>query len=196
MTAEEKFKELGYICLKTSTSILYMNDDDNDDYEYRSIKFYLKDCTFDAVTDYNYALSIDFALFDAIQTQMKELGWFEEEQKQETNLEHYFEYLSKINMSDFALIDGRVTQCLGTGCSECDFNCDCIEGKFRWLKQPYEKPKYKLTKFEKELLECYSDVYSFEVFNSLNGMKEKGYFKDIDTKIPICEILDNCEVIK
>lgn len=99
-------------------------------------------------------------------------------------------------MSDFALIDGRVTQCLGTGCSECDFNCDCIEGKFRWLKQPYEKPKYKLTKFEKELLECYSDVYSFEVFNSLNGMKEKGYFKDIDTKIPICEILDNCEVIK
>lgn len=75
MNAREKFKELGYIYLKTSTSILYMNDDDNDDYEYRSIKFYLKDCTFDAVTDYNYALSIDLALFDAIQTQMKELGW-------------------------------------------------------------------------------------------------------------------------
>lgn len=33
---------------------------------------------------------------------------------------------------------------------------------------------------EKELLECYSDVNSFKLFNSLNGMKEKGYFKGID----------------
>lgn len=33
------------------------------------------------------------------------------------------------------------------------------------LKQTHEKPVYKLTKFEKELLECYSDVYSFKVFN-------------------------------
>lgn len=52
------------------------------------------------------------------------------EDKQETNFEYYFEYLSKLNMGDFALIDGRVTQCLGTICSKCDFNGDCIEGKF------------------------------------------------------------------
>lgn len=117
------------------------------------------------------------------------------EERAETNFEHYFEHLSKLKMSDFALIDGRFTKCSDTSCSECYFNGDCIEGKFRWLKQPYKKPTYKLTKFEKELLECYSDVNSFELFNSLNGMKEKGYFKGIDTKIPIREILDNCEVI-
>lgn len=64
-----------------------------------------------------------------------------------------------------------------------------------WLKHPHEKPVYKLTKFEKELLECYSDVYSFKVFNSLNGMKEKGYFKGIDDNELIGEILAKCEVV-
>ena len=49
------------------------------------------------------------------------------EERAEMNFEHYFEYLSKLNMSDFALIDGRVTQCLGTNCSKCGFNGDCIE---------------------------------------------------------------------
>lgn len=68
-----------------------------------------------------------------------EFRMLEEEKKTETNFEHYFEYLSKLNMSDFALIDGRVTQCLGTSCSKCDFNGDCIERKFKWLKQPYKK---------------------------------------------------------
>lgn len=38
-----------------------------------------------------------------------------------------------------------------------------------------KKPKYKITQLFK--------------------MREKGYFRDVDTKIPICEILDNCEVI-
>ena len=49
---------------------------------------------------------------------------------------------------------------------------------------------------EKELLECYSDVNSFKLFNSLNGMKEKGYFKGIDDNESIKDILANCEVIK
>lgn len=64
--------------------------------------------------------------------------------------------------------------------------------ELHWLD---EKPVYKLTKFEKELLECYSDVYSFKVFNSLNGMKEKGYFKGIDDNELIGDILAKCEVV-
>lgn len=58
------------------------------------------------------------------------------------------------------------------------------------------KPVYKLTKFEKELLQCYPDIYSFKVFNSLNGMKEKGYFKGIDDNEIIGDILAKCEVIE
>lgn len=63
-------------------------------------------------------------------------------------------------------------------------------------KEEYEKPVYKLTKFEKELLQCYPDIYSFKVFNSLNWIKEKGYFKDIDDNEIIGDILANCEVIE
>lgn len=118
------------------------------------------------------------------------------EDKQETNFEHYFEYLSKLNMGDFALIDGRFTKCTDIICSECDFNGGCIEGKFKWLKQPYEKPKYKLTKFEKELLQCYPDISSFKAFNSLNVIKKKGYFKGIDDNEIIGDILAKCEVIE
>ena len=121
------------------------------------------------------------------------------EEKQETNFEHYFEYLSKLNMSDFALIDGRVTKCLGTGCSECDFNGDCIEGKFRWLKQPYEKPKYKLTKFEFDLIQTYRDCHEsckISEFKQLIELKDKGYFKCIDHDTKIQDVLKNCEVIQ
>lgn len=121
------------------------------------------------------------------------------EEKQETNFEHYFEYLSKLKMSDFALIDGRVTQCSGTQCSECDFNHDCIEGKFKWLKQPYKKQTYKLTQFEYDLLNAYKDSgmrKSIFNYSTLLGLYKKGYFKYIDTKIPIREILDNCKVVR
>lgn len=138
---------------------------------------------------------ITIAELRAINKQCEELGWLEEE-KTETNFEHYYEYLSKTTMNDFALIDGRVTECSDTHCSECDVNGNCIEGKFKWLKQSYKKPAYKLTKFEKELLQCYPDIYSFKVFNSLNGMKEKGYFKGIDDNEIIGDILANCEVIE
>lgn len=119
------------------------------------------------------------------------------EEKVETNLDHHFEYLSTVGLGGFARVNGRLTKCLDTGCRECDFsgNCNCNKKRLRWLKQPYKKPTYKLTKFEKELLECYSDIYSFRVFNSLMGMKGKGYFKGIDDNEIIGDILANCEVV-
>lgn len=121
------------------------------------------------------------------------------EEKAETNFEHYFEYLSKLNMSDFALIDGRVVQCLGTHCRGCDFNGDCIERKFKWLKQPYEKTTFKLTQFEYDLLNAYKNSgmrQCISNYGTLLEMYGKGHFKGIDTSTPIREILDNCEVIE
>ena len=123
-----------------------------------------------------------------------------EKTKEETNFEHFFEYLSTKRMSDFALIDGRITQCSVTRCSKCDFNNDCIEGKFTWLKQPYKKPVYKLTKFENDLLQSYLKCHlsgnEFKSILVLNGMKEKGYFKGVDEDETIEDILVNCEVIE
>lgn len=119
-------------------------------------------------------------------------------ESKETNLEHYKDEIIENSDYCFALVDGKPCQCSGVSCRECGFSTEygCSEKIKEWLNKPYEKPVYKLTKFEKELLECYSDVYSFKVFNSLNGMKEKGYFKGIDDNELIGDILANCEVVE
>lgn len=123
------------------------------------------------------------------------------EEKAETNYEHYKDGVIEIINSHLALVNGEPRNCSRIDCSYCDFNrhggCDKKVGEVEeWLKQPYKKPTYKLNQFEYDLLKSYSDIYSFNAFNSLSGMKEKGYFKGIDDNKTIGDILDNCEVIK
>lgn len=138
----------------------------------------------------------------AVQQQKKELGWIEEEKqetKQETNLEHYKNEIIEECLENLAVVKGRPKLCNKTNCNDCDFKINlkgCHKKVRDWLKQPHIKQTYKITKFEKDLLQCYSSGHKFEVFNSLIGMKEKGYFKDIDFDLTIDEILNNCEVIK
>lgn len=64
------------------------------------------------------------------------------------------------------------------------------------LASPYKKPAYKLTKFEKDLLQSYSSIYKFKLraMPVLARMKEKGYFKGIDKDATIEDILANCEI--
>lgn len=120
------------------------------------------------------------------------------EKKQETNLDYYKDEILENCIDNLAVVKGKPKLCYKTNCNDCDFKINQIGCRNKvkdWLKQTHEKPVYKLTKFEKELLECYSDVYSFKVFNSLNGMKEKGYFKGIDDNELIGDILAKCEVV-
>lgn len=120
------------------------------------------------------------------------------EKKQETNLDYYKDEILENCIDNLAVVKGRPKLCYKTNCNDCDFKINQIGCRNKvkdWLKQTHEKPVYKLTKFEKEILECYSDVYSFKVFNSLNGMKEKGYFKGIDDNELIGDILAKCEVV-
>lgn len=197
MTARDMFEKLGYTRNLDSKKLIYAKELKGM-FRYLEITFDLTEKEVELYDDHE-AYTINRSLLKAINKQAEELGWLEEEKKTETNLEHYFEYLSKLNMGDFALIDGRVTQCLGTGCSECDFNGDCIEGKFRWLKQPYEKPKYKLTKFEFDLIQTYRDCHEsckISEFKQLIELKDKGYFKCIDHDTKIQDVLKNCEVIQ
>ena len=115
-----------------------------------------------------------------------------------TNLEYYKDEILDNCFESLAVVKGRPKLCYKTSCNDCDFKLvqkGCHNKVKDWLKQTHIKPTYKLTKFEKELLECYSDVHSFKVFNSLNGMKEKGYFKGIDDNELIGEILAKCEVV-
>lgn len=124
------------------------------------------------------------------------------EPKQETNLDHYKNDIAEIFIDELAVVGDKIKQCSMAECKECRFNFKseigygCTNSKEEWLKKIYEKPTYKLSQFEKELLQCYPDIYSFKVFNSLNGMKEKGYFKGVDDNEIIGDILANCEVIQ
>lgn len=119
------------------------------------------------------------------------------EEKAETNYEHYKDGVIQSVKYNLAVVNGEPKLCGDTNCDECDFkdSGECVKRVSEWLNQQYKKPTYKLNKFEKELLECYSDVYSFKVFNTLNGMKEKGYFKGIDDNELIGDILAKCEVV-
>lgn len=192
MSAKEMFEALGYECRKSENAIQYLSECGKEiTFIFELHRFY-KQRNF-------ISLNIDIDEFKAIHQQMKELGWLEEEKKTETNFEHFFEYLSTKRMSDFALIDGRITQCSVTRCSKCDFNNDCIEGKFTWLKQPYQKQTYKLTKFEFDLIQTYRDCHEsckISEFKQLIELKDKGYFKCIDHDTKIQDVLKNCEVIQ
>lgn len=120
------------------------------------------------------------------------------EENVETNFEHYKDRILDCCIDNLAVVKGIPKSCSKIDCNDCDFltiQKECCEIAKDWLKQPYKKPKYKFTQFEKELLQCYPDTNSFKLFNSLNGMKEKGYFNDVDKNESIKDILANCEVV-
>lgn len=136
--------------------------------------------------------------FNSYSRLFKELVDEHFEEKTETNLEHYFDELLKVG-NRFTFMTGKIESCDSVMCRKCVFNGDCGAKRFKWLASSYVKPTYKLTQFEYDLLSVHKD---FKTYNQISNqihlfkMREKGYFKDIDTNIPIREILDNCEVIK
>lgn len=191
ISAKGMFESLGYERHESENGIQYFSESGVEiTFIFQIRRFYKQE---------NYqSLNISVDEFKAIQQQMKELGWIAKEEKQETNFEHYFEFLSKRKMMDYALVDGRVVQCLGTPCGECDFNGDCIERKFKWLKQPYEKPKYELSQFEFDLIktfDCCKECCLLNEIECIKKLREKGYFNGIDSFTKVHEIIDNCEVI-
>lgn len=120
------------------------------------------------------------------------------EEKTETNYEHFKDGILQNVKYALAVVNDEPKICADTNCDECEFkeSGKCVERVIEWLNKPHKKKTYKLSQFEYDLLQSYSDIYSFNAFNSLSGMKEKGYFKGIDDNKTIGDILDNCEVIK
>lgn len=118
----------------------------------------------------------------------------EESQKAETNLEHYIVrngvHITKepeVEVWEFRFKKGAEKQFF-------DAN---IKSVLDWLLSPYEKPKYKLSKFEHNLLECYlNGEFGIKDFWTLEQMQKKGCFNNIPTDVSIRDILDNCEVIE
>lgn len=130
---------------------------------------------------------------------------FEEEKqetKQKTNFEHYKDEILEDYAQNLAVVKGRPTLCYKTNCNDCDFKINqigCRQMAKEWLKSPCEKPKYKLTKFEFDLIQTYRDCHEsckISEFKQLIELKDKGYFKCIDHDTKIQDVLKNCEVIQ
>ena len=198
MTAREMFEKLGYEFEEEYTS-----DGVNDTYRYN--KCSRPDSIIFDLNGKNIIISkifhtISLNELQAIIQQINELGWLEGKQaiKSETNIEHYFEYLSKVGLEGFALVNGRFTKCSGTCCSECDFSGGCGAKRFEWLASSYRKPTYKLSQFEHDLLNTFDRCKECCLLNEIECLKklrEKGYFKGIDPFTKVHDIIDNCEVV-
>lgn len=124
------------------------------------------------------------------------------EQNQETNLDHFRHEILENCLWNLAVVKGRPKRCDRTNCFDCEFNKDrskrCHEKAIKWLEQPRKAPAIKLTKFEIDLLQSYSQGYSpkyqFKNISSLTEMRKKGYFKGVDRNAKIEDILANCEI--
>ena len=201
MSAKEIFKELGYEKAEKSESVVLYTNGYGDTISFEETKHLV-------ITPIQGCRTIIMTclLENAIHKQCEELGWLDEKteikeaRNQElTNFEYYKDEILDCCIDNLAVVKGIPKSCSKIDCNDCDFltiQKECCEIAKDWLKQPYKKLTYKLTKFEKELLQCYPDTNSFKLFNSLNGMKEKGYFKNVDKNELIKDILENCEVIK
>lgn len=124
------------------------------------------------------------------------------EQNKETNLDHYKHEILENCMWNLAVVKGKPKRCNQTRCSDCEFDKDtprkCHKRTIEWLKQPYKAPANKLTRFEYDLLQSYSQShlrrYQFKSIETLNGMKEKGHFKGANEYATIEDILANSEI--
>lgn len=201
MTARQMFEEQRY-----------KRNEENDEitYSQRFGSGYFR-ITFDLskeeiAIDTNMENVIESDLLQAIIQQAKELGWLEEEKKeikQETNFDHYKDRILDCCIDKLAVVKGIPKSCSKIDCNDCDFltiQKECCEIAKDWLKLPYKKLTYKLTKFEIDLLQScsqgYSPKYQFKNINSLTEMRKNGYFKCINRDETIEEILAKCEVTK
>ena len=143
--------------------------------------------------------------FKQLAAWLEELKQYREqykEQNQETNLDHFQQEILEKGLWNLAVVKGRPERCDRTKCIDCELSKDrsrgCHEKVMDWLKQPRKAPAIKLTKFENDLLQSCSQVYSpeyqFKSITFLTEMKEKGYFKGIDKDATIEDILANCEI--
>lgn len=145
---------------------------------------------------------------DLCRENFKQLAeWLEElkqykEEKQETNLDHFQQEILEKGLWNLAVVKGRPERCDRTKCADCELSKDrsrgCHAKVMDWLKQPRKAPANKLTRFEYDLLQSYSQShlrrYQFKSIETLNGMKEKGHFKGANEYATIEDILANHEI--
>ena len=194
-TAKELFKEVGYEKAKKSESVVLYTNGYGDTISFQENKHVV-------ITPIQGCRTIIMTclLENAIHKQCEELGWLEKEERAETNYEHYKDVILEDSGLTLALVGGKPCKCIDVHCSDCEFSTGhgCSEKMKEWLDSTYEKTKYKLNKFEYDLIQTYSDCSDeckFCDFMQLNKLQNMGYFSCIDSSIKISDILENCEII-
>ena len=194
MTAKEMFEGIGYKLSEAyseDTLISYFDGKKN-----ITIEFCIKNKRFRKAKGVFDCVNISIPELQAIIQQCKELGWLEDE-KQETNYEHYFSDLLKVGES-YGFKDGKIRHCYSMDCDGCFFyQGNCNAERFKWLASSYKKPIYRLSQFELDLLDIYKKYGTQKCianYGTLLELNEKGHFKEVDLEAPIGEILENCEV--
>lgn len=195
-TAEKMFKELGYEKAEKSESVVLYTNGYGDTISFKETKHVVL-----IPRDGCGALFMTCLLENAIHKQCKELGWLEKEEIAETNYEHFKDEIIKNCAWALALVDGKPKRCNHTRCSECGFSTGhgCNEKLKEWLRKPYEKPTYKLTQCEYDMLDTiFEKEARFSTVYLIGELKKKGYFENIkcDSKVLVKDILANCEVIE
>lgn len=100
----------------------------------------------------------------------------------------------------YMLKTGSDDGCNPFECCKCEFEDN--EACYEFLNAEYKAPKIKLSKFEYDLLmncleaavEDKEEKAKIKEWWVITGMKDKGYFKNIDVNQTIKDILENCEV--
>lgn len=197
MTAKEMFEGIGYKLSEAyseDTLISYFDGKKN-----ITIEFCIKNKRFRKAKGVFDCVNISIPELQAIIQQCKELGWLEDE-KQETNYEHYKDEIIENCSLSLSLVDGKPHKCSDVNCCDCGFSTGygCGEKIKEWLKSPYKKPTYKLSQFEYDLINAFDRCKECCLLNEIECLKklsEKGYFKGIDPFTKVHDIIDNCEVI-
>ena len=203
MSAKEIFKELGYEKAEKSESIVLYTNGYGDTISFKETKHVVNTLMQGCRT-----IIMTCLLEKAIHKQCEELGWLDEKTEikearnpELTNFEYYKDEILDCCIDNLAVVKGIPKSCSKIDCNDCDFltiQKDCREIAKEWLKQPYEKPKYKLTQCEYDMLDTiFEKEARFSRMYLIGELKKKGYFENIkcDSNVRVKDILANCEVV-
>lgn len=79
--------------------------------------------------------------------------------------------ISNVNRS-VAVVNGKPAICQTIDCKSCDFknNVNCHYELLKWAASEYEEPAHKLTKREREFLECFTYPAYKKIFRNDYGL--------------------------
>lgn len=94
-----------------------------------------------------------------------------------TNFEKWKDEIATIRSGGHcvAVINGEPVKCISF-CNSCDFKgVPCVGKLIDWLLAEYKEPAHKLTKREREFLECFTHIESKEIRREEDGFYVYSY---------------------